>query len=187
MYGEPVTTWFSTWSLTFFVVLGGCSAPLQHEYDATMGEDTDVTLFLNEEMGGDSSAPDVDVFDASSDASPNCGSHADCPRGSLCQPAFVGTACNEITGCGLVWGDQVPSDQGCLFDHEYDPFIYAGLSSAAECGSDEECSDSPWGPYCIRRVCHDNPPCEVDEDCQDGYLCFHKTICVDEERVGREM
>lgn len=77
----------------------------------------------------------------------------------------------------------MPDDIGCVFEYDGDPSESAGLFSGKECDTDEDCAQSPYGPHCIRRVCHMNGPCETDDDCGEGLVCVWSIICVDSSRV----
>lgn len=111
-----------------------------------------------------------------------CRQSSDCPRGQRCEPPL---ACFGSTGCGVIWNDSVPPDIGCVFEYDGDgdPSRQAGLFSAKECDIDEDCIQSPYGPHCIRRACHMNGPCEIDDDCGEGLVCVWSIICVDSARV----
>jgi hypothetical protein len=111
-----------------------------------------------------------------------CRTIYECPRGTSCGGPEIG--CYATTGCGPIWDPSPEDDYGCLFDHDMDPSRTAGIFTAKECDTDAECADSPYGPFCVERVCHADGPCETNDDCDPGYVCVLSVICVDAARVS---
>lgn len=110
-----------------------------------------------------------------------CTRNTDCPRGSVCETSFGEDQCVTVTGC-IVWNDSVAQDTGCYYDHDESLAEDSGYFGYPECTMDDECDDE--NPYCIRQICHRNPPCETDDDCEaDDQRCYRGIICADEDRL----
>lgn len=90
-----------------------------------------------------------------------------CERGTY----WDGEKCSVLVGCSGI--ALVRDEHGCVFF----PGTMGRLTTA-ECEADEDCVNSPYGPNCILRVCHETPPCQTNEDCDDGNECVQQATCM---------
>lgn len=142
---------------------------------------------IPETLEVDAGTASGDVSEVSTDTSyePDlpqfCQMDQHCPRGKKClrEDGY----CYSATGCGGLWNEFAQSHTGCWYSHDEDLVNNYGYSGYIECGSDEECIDNPWGPYCIRNMCHPDPPCITDADCPGDWQCFDETICAHPSRL----
>lgn len=94
-------------------------------------------------------------------------SGAQCERGQY----WDGEKCSTLVGCSGI--ALIHDEHGCLFLPGTQ-----GRLTAAECEMDLDCEESPYGPNCILRVCHESAPCDVDEDCEEGLACVNQATCI---------
>lgn len=79
--------------------------------------------------------------------------------------------CTSLTGCSAI--ALTAPDRGCVF---YVDTI--GRSTTAECETNADCLDSPYGPNCILRVCHEQEPCSAEGECDEALVCINGAICM---------
>lgn len=83
-----------------------------------------------------------------------------CERGTQC----LAEKCRSSPGCA----------EGNL--HEYDGCVVYDQTrskySTPECECDDACTDSPYGPYCVMKVCQPYPPCDDENPCSAGSTCY---------------
>ena len=148
-------------AMAFCTVIAGCGTPGGAD-PADAGGPRDTTDFAGVDGGRDDVPDAADVGVDESDESR-------CERGTW-YDAELGL-CNVLLGCN--WFALVRDEHGCVFFPDT-----IGRLTQAECASDDDCTNSVHGPYCVTRVCHEYPPCTDDEDCAEGLVCINYAICM---------
>lgn len=167
------TAWGFLWAAAFTLVSCSVDGGQQSERspsDAGVPDARDAVEVGDADAAGDTAADTRPRLHGDVGPGDECTEIGDCRRGFFCS----GSSCSAMTGCAVFGVPRRYEDEtGCLL------VPGGGLVTAAECETDEDCENVPYGFHCAKRVCHSEPPCEDDEDCErEDRECYSSSICV---------